>query len=606
MSGLSDAGLCGGSSKQWVHQKLPPCLWHFYAWNVLVAFFGKPPADGLTGLPRAMLGGFLRRWLVVAGCVARPDEGYLFVTNRGDEAVFAAERLRSVSPSANVTFVSDRATLRDVGAGLGVFDVVVSAEAAMPDLDVHDSMGFRLQKLRGMLLSPYDRTVYMDSDTFSCKSPDALFRVLEREGADVACVMGGRGNHSGASAGVLAYARGPASAALWRNWERVYRGVMRRTRREQPSFQKALALAQRDAGLVAHRIPMAYNCRNVRHCRATALKDGTRADDGCVVIHAHDFEANVSGWKRAGAGAAPTPAIVEAREPCPTLSGAHRVVFYLSPPGADPATRRVADAMARLKVDNDFSICGTLDARDPAQADDCVRKSNKYAVVILGAHPPPPPPERDAPRDGDRGAAANLGDRPPVLVAVARHPRARLAHDVLRRAAPEAVAALDACLAGGEHEDGDCFADVLGAPRDADVEWFCGGSCAAVAEPGEAPLATALRVARDHFLLVGAADRPDATVAELERALPSHFLRLASHGRRLADAHGLLDQMRHAGGVTMVRKGPRSTAAQRDADDDKAARREAAFLRANPLDVAFYDQAVAAMDARARDCAAPS
>ena len=30
--------------------------------------------------------------------------------------------------------------------------------------------------------------------------------------------------------------------------------------------------------------------RNVRHCRSTVLKDKTVAEDGCIVVHAHDFE----------------------------------------------------------------------------------------------------------------------------------------------------------------------------------------------------------------------------------------------------------------------------------------------------------------------------
>mmetsp|Transcript_3553 Transcript_3553/g.11014 ORF Transcript_3553/g.11014 Transcript_3553/m.11014 type:complete len:155 (-) Transcript_3553:37-501(-) len=130
--------------------------------------------------------------------------GYLLVTNRGDEAVFAARSLRGVAPRANVTFVSDAATLRDVGDAVlrQTFDVVIRAEDAMPDLDVHDSMGFRLQKLRGALASPYERTVYLDSDTFACRDPSKLFDILAD--VDVACVWGGRGNHSGASAGVLA------------------------------------------------------------------------------------------------------------------------------------------------------------------------------------------------------------------------------------------------------------------------------------------------------------------------------------------------------------------------------------------------------------------
>ena len=226
-------------------------------------------------------------WAVVVLSFAcgRPDEGYLFVTNRGDEAVFAATQLREVSRGANMTLLSDAATLRDVGSAASVFDVVLSAEVAMPDLDVHDSMGFRLQKLRGMLHSPYERTIYMDSDTFSCKSPEELFRVLERSAADMACVWGGRGNHSGASAGVLAYRKSAASDALWRAWERIYRDVMASTRREQPSFQKAVKEAVGGSGLGVVKLPMTYNCRNVRHCRAATLKDATRVD-GCVVIRA--------------------------------------------------------------------------------------------------------------------------------------------------------------------------------------------------------------------------------------------------------------------------------------------------------------------------------
>ena len=48
----------------------------------------------------------------------------------------------------------------------------------------------------------YERTVYLDSDTFACRDPSKLFDILAD--VDVACVWGGRGNHSGASAGVLA------------------------------------------------------------------------------------------------------------------------------------------------------------------------------------------------------------------------------------------------------------------------------------------------------------------------------------------------------------------------------------------------------------------
>ena len=135
----------------------------------------------------------------LASTQARLDEGYLFVTNRGDEAVFSARSVRAVAPRANITFVSDAATLRDVGGDLGVFDVIIEAEKAMPDVATHSSQGFRLQKLRGGLVSPYERTIFMDSDTFACKDPGAtLFPLLRGEGRREGVVGRGAGRGDGA------------------------------------------------------------------------------------------------------------------------------------------------------------------------------------------------------------------------------------------------------------------------------------------------------------------------------------------------------------------------------------------------------------------------
>ena len=216
----------------------------------------------------------MRRLLTLAlAAAATPDEGYLFVTNRGDEAVASARSLRRVAPHANITFVSDAATLRDVGPSLQVFDVVIRAEKAFPDLDVHDSQGFRLQKLRGGLASPYERTIFLDSDTRACKDPGATLFPLLRT-TDVACVSGGRGNHSGASAGVLAFAKNARPNALWRHWEAVYRTVMQRTRREQPSFQVAVRKAKGEASeggetaddlQLSQRAPLSSSATEGRH-----------------------------------------------------------------------------------------------------------------------------------------------------------------------------------------------------------------------------------------------------------------------------------------------------------------------------------------------------
>ena len=75
----------------------------------------------------------------------------------------------------------------------------------------------------------------------------------------------------------------------------------------------------------------------------------------------------------------------------------------------------------------------------------------------------------------------------------------------------------------------------------------------------------------------GLSDRPTATAAELERLLPSHFLRLSRH---------------HRG-----RDGPRRRA---PAKVDRA--REAAFVAANVADAAFYELAREAFMGRRLAC----
>ena len=215
-----------------------------------------------------------------------------------------------------------------------------------------------------------------------------------------------------------------------------------------------------------------------------------------------------------------------------------------------------------------------------AQADDCVARSNKYAVVILGAFPPPAPPP------------AAAGGRPPVVVAIARHPRDRY-RAAAARASPRALDDLDRCLDAAR---GDCFEASLGLAPDADVRWFCGGDCGARA--GERAADAALRRAADAVVVLGAT--PAATVAELERALPSHFLRLGAHvktARRLSDDRGVAKQMRHAGGATLVRR--------KDADAKRHARREAAFVAASAEDAAFYDAAAKAERERGARCRKP-
>ena len=161
--------------------------------------------------------------------------------------------------------------------------------------------------------------------------------------------------------------------------------------------------------------------------------------------------------------------------------------------------------------------------------------------------------------------------RPPLVVAIARDPRERYAQQVAGR--PRRVLhQVDDCLAA---EASSCFRNVLDVDDDADVAWFCGEACAGAR--GDAAAQIAWERAKERFLLVGLSDRPTATAAELERLLPSHFLRLSRH---------------HRG-----RDGPRRRA---PAKVDRA--REAAFVAANAADAAFYELAREAFMGRRLAC----
>ena len=525
----------------------------------------------------------MRRLLALTlTAAATPDEGYLFVTNRGDEAVASARSLRRVAPAANITFVSDAATLRDVGPSLQVFDVVIRAEKAFPDLDVHDSQGFRLQKLRGGLASPYERTIFLDSDTRACKDPGkTLFPLLRN--TDVACVWGGRGNHSGASAGVLAFSKNARSNALWRHWEAKYRTVMQRTRREQPSFQVAVRKAK-DEGLRVAKLPMIYNCRNVRHCRAVQLKDGTYADKGCTVIHAHDFESDLQdhvelSTKKSDDGACP-----------PHLSGAHRAVGIIHPPGASSSVKRLYDAFKQLKNDNDFSVCGRADEAQTRDLPACFEQSNKYAAVVVGAYKVP-------------DLTQVLSSKAPVVVAFARHPRERMASLHLALVTMEAI---QQCLGSvdfsgkGPGHSPSCFMTEGHDVDNADAKWLCGSSqCNTVDE--------AWAAASSSVLFVAPADKLALVVAELERRLPAHFLGLkkAYPDRRRVLRSATEDRasraMKHLKHVHHHQTA-RERHKARTAHWEHAAL-EDAFVASNPLDLGVYDRAVAALERRAEACA---
>ena len=224
-------------------------------------------------------------WLAAAAAQSPENRGYLFVSNRLDEVLLAAAQLKRVDPHANSTLVADAATLGELasrsklgGAAKRLFDVVIASEELFPGTRTTDSMGFRLQKLRALRRTPYAKTLYLDSDTLACQSPQPLFDALDQYDA------GGVAQHSTiVNGGVQVYRSNSKAFALYERWEAMFSAVMATQRREQPILQEALRWAEENTGIKYGRLDKTFNCRGADTCSETTLKSGEKGR--CVIIH---------------------------------------------------------------------------------------------------------------------------------------------------------------------------------------------------------------------------------------------------------------------------------------------------------------------------------
>ena len=224
-------------------------------------------------------------WLAAAAAQSPENRGYLFVSNRLDEVLLAAAQLKRVDPHANSTLVADAATLGELasrsklgGAAKRLFDVVIASEELFPGTRTTDSMGFRLQKLRALRRTPYAKTLYLDSDTLACQSPQPLFDALDQYDA------GGVAQHSTiVNGGVQVYKSNANAFALYERWESMFSAVMATQRREQPILQEALKWAEENTGIKYGRLDRTFNCRGADTCSETTLKSGEKGR--CVIIH---------------------------------------------------------------------------------------------------------------------------------------------------------------------------------------------------------------------------------------------------------------------------------------------------------------------------------
>lgn len=98
-------------------------------------------------------------------------EGYLYIatgTQYVEEAIASVNSLRQCNPSSHVTLITDKP-----------IDASYFDEVKILDFDTTNSSGCKNFKVLGLQHSPYDRTFFVDTDTFFIEDCKELFLLLE-------------------------------------------------------------------------------------------------------------------------------------------------------------------------------------------------------------------------------------------------------------------------------------------------------------------------------------------------------------------------------------------------------------------------------------------
>ncbi|MFY0599370.1 MAG: hypothetical protein JXR03_06840 [Cyclobacteriaceae bacterium] len=163
----------------------------------------------------------------------------------GDEYVKEAENsaksLIKVDPNASICLISNQPYLGVVFTN--------SLEVSFPVDPENAKLGY-LFKIIGMLETPFERTIFVDTDTYFCDNCEELFGILEFfdllichdfqetsfaqiDGVDLA------GYHT-YNTGVIAFNSSPQVIQLIKNWRDVFQRKMDSYWSDQPAFMDAL------------------------------------------------------------------------------------------------------------------------------------------------------------------------------------------------------------------------------------------------------------------------------------------------------------------------------------------------------------------------------
>jgi hypothetical protein len=168
-----------------------------------------------------------------------------------DEACRSAERIRSVMPGVSIAIASDLSPPKDL------FDHHL--EITEPKFNFSDKIG-------PLLSTPFEKTVFLDTDTWLCERVPEIFSILDRYDIAMAhapmrftATSAVPPTFPECNSGVVAYHLNDRTRSLFALWEKLYQERLTSTGviDDQPSLRDALWKS--DASFAA--LPPEYNFR---------------------------------------------------------------------------------------------------------------------------------------------------------------------------------------------------------------------------------------------------------------------------------------------------------------------------------------------------------
>jgi len=174
------------------------------------------------------------------------NQGFIYIVTGASyarEAIHSIESLSRCTPKTGITVVTDQPELF---ASTNVH--VVRKQKTSPQASWKSNLAYKVQ---GLLQTPYQKTVFLDSDTHVCASIDELFFALQffdllAMPSYIDCQQPyidetPRTGLVEINTGVIGYNSTPAVKAFLENWLRCYMANYRKYKHDQPAFVEALA-----------------------------------------------------------------------------------------------------------------------------------------------------------------------------------------------------------------------------------------------------------------------------------------------------------------------------------------------------------------------------